>query len=199
MRLIVIAAALAVANTSYAVSAADFNGFHVGVQAGYGDREVSRRIGTVRFAGDRASAQLGGFLGYDVRLGQDVVAGIEGEVGKGGRSFAIEDRSGTRIELDPKWNYAVTGRLGVRARNGLLVYGRAGYGAERVTADFRGPVPAVIGFPTRTTGWSEGLIVGGGVELQLTRRLLGRGEYRYRDMQGGYKGNQALIGLSFRL
>jgi opacity protein-like surface antigen len=185
MRSIIVATAIAAAATPCLAAASDFNGVYAGVQAGYGDRRASQRIGAVRLSGELSSVQLDGFVGYDLALGGGLVAGIEGEVGTGGRSVRLVDNAGTLINLDPKWNYAVTGGIGVTANDRLLVSGRAGYGAERVTTDFRGPIPSVVSFPTRATDWSGWLMAGGGLEFQLLRSVSVRGEYRYLGRAGG--------------
>lgn len=97
---------------------------------------------------------------------------------------------------DPKWNYAFTGKAGFLAGERAMVYGLAGYGAERlsVTIDDR----RTAGLSITDKGWSDGLVWGGGVEFAMNPSTSLRVEYRQKDFDGSYKPQQVMTGLSVR-
>lgn len=88
---------------------------YFGVQGGYEsfDRDVNRQGIPVKPGGDNYSGTLvEGVLGVNVPLGP-VFAGVEGNVAKG-------------VDGDIDWKYGVVGRIGARAGESGLVYGKAG-------------------------------------------------------------------------
>lgn len=197
---LVAAAALVIVPAAAQAQAADggFNGAYAGVQAGWGKRsaEVDFGITGVRdFDESRSGVDYGAFVGYDAPIGTNLVWGVEGEIGFGGKTLRDTPLTGYTAEFDPKWNYAATARLGFLASDSVLFYGRAGYGAERVQTKFTSPVAAES---FSENDWANGLVVGGGVEFALSPNFTVRGEYRYKDFDNSYNPQQLLVGAAFR-
>lgn len=169
-----------------------FFGPYAGVQAGWGGRSLDGNTGGIDFDDDRSSFDYGAFVGFDSPLGTSVVAGGEAEIGSGGKK--LRDSAGlVTSTVDPRWNYALTGRLGFLANDNVLFYGRAGYGGERLRFTVDDGVTR-----TRNSEWADGLVVGGGVEFALNPTTSIRGEYRYKDFDGDYNPQQFLVGAAFR-
>ncbi len=182
---LILAAAPAVAQTA---DDALFDGPYVGVQAGWGRRAIEG-IGIDKH---RSGVDYGAYAGYDARLGQSLVIGGQAAIGAGGRTLTNTIPTVGTNGVDPGLNWSVSGRAGVLVTPTVLVYGRAGYGREKVRNIF----PSSTGTTDRE--WLDGLIVGGGAEMALSRRISVRAEYRYSDFDRDYNTQQALIGVSFR-
>jgi outer membrane immunogenic protein len=196
---IAIFAMIPTASFAQADQANAFDGFFVGAQAGWGHRSdglraySADRVDEFKFRGD--SFDYGVFAGYDMRMG-DFVVGAEAGIGSGGTAMH-EDIFGTHASIEPQWNFEGTVRAGYVLGERTLAYARAGYGAERL--EFR--TTETLGgeaFDLSDRRWSDGLVVGGGIEYSLTPQTTLRGDYRYKDFDGWFKTQQLLLGASYR-
>ena len=197
-RIVLAALALALAPTAAAAKEGGdaFDGAFAGIEAGWGERSADIEIGIPGLSDlnqGRSSFDFGGFVGYDMTTGSSFVVGLEAGIGAGGATLEAAPAADLGVSIDPKWNYALSARAGVLATPDLLIYGRAGYGGERLTTR----VTTIAGV-TSESGWSEGVILGGGLEYALAGKTRLRAEYRHRDMEGGYAADQVLAGVSFR-
>ncbi len=168
-----------------------FSGPFVGAQAGWGQRSIDNAA----VDQSRDGIEYGGFAGFDHRIGTNIVLGAEAGIGGGGKTLSQTIAGVGTTELDPRWNWNVSGRAGFLASPDLLFYGRVGYGRERVRASFASATAAPS---TSDSGWSDGAIYGGGVEYALSPRTSVRAEYRYSDFDGGYHPQAATVGVAFR-
>jgi outer membrane immunogenic protein len=178
---------------------ATIGGAFVGGQIGWGQRSAEIGFGlpgVQDFDESRSGVDYGVFAGYDAAVGSNFIVGVEAGIGGGGKTLRGTPVTGLNVAVDPKWNYDISARAGVLASPNLLVYGRAGYGAERTRVSVTSTIPGVASESEK--GWSDGLLLGGGVEYGLNEAASIRAEYRHRDMDGGYAADQVLAGVSFR-
>lgn len=200
-KFIVAAALLSASTTAFAQDAgsAPFAGPYAGVELGYGKRsidEASGLTGVQRFDRSRDGLDYGLFAGFNAPVGSAFILGGEANIGAGGKTLRQTLATGVTGTADPKWNYALTGKAGFLAGERAMVYGLAGYGAERLRvtiADTRAG-----GLTVSDKGWSDGLVWGGGVEFALSPATSMRVEYRQKDFDGSYKPQQVMTGLSVR-
>jgi len=122
----------------------------------------------------------GGQLGYDWQLGP-VIAGVEGDLGGSSASQVI----GTRRARQGLFASAAV-RLAVPVTAGIRGFVRGGYAYHAVTYD--------TGRAFHGSGWT----LGGGGEVDVTRRLFVRAEYRFSDYGQTVRGQQFLGGLGLR-
>lgn len=179
-----------------------FSGFLVGVQAGAVKRSGLLRFSGASLKGSETDVAVGGFAGYDLRIGKAVI-GVQGEINNGAGTFSQNDGAGTFNTVDPRWGYALSARAGFVATPNLLIYGRAGYAAERYKEIYGGPTIAVL-VPPPPPKWKGGLMLGGGAEVAVTKRITVRAEYRHNDYRRGtsfkdgrYDADQLLAGVAF--
>lgn len=176
-----------------------FTGPYVGGQVGWGSRSIDESFGVAgvpSFDRDRSSLDYGAYFGFDAPLGTNLVFGGEAEVGAGGRTLRQTLAPGLTASIDPDWNYMFSGRAGFLAGDRALVYGRVGYGAERINVAISDSVTP--GNSVSSNEWSDGAVYGGGVEYALSPNTSARVEYRYKDFDGSYNPQQILAGFSFR-
>lgn len=171
-------------------------GPYAGAQVGWGERSVTSDLdidGAAVFKKKRAGVDAGVFAGYTAPLGGGLAAGIEADVGFGGKTLSQELAKDVSAKFDPKMNAALTAHLGFMPSNNLMVYGLAGYGGERMTIDIREGDEV-----TSKKQWSDGIVYGGGVALGLSSNISARVQYRHMKVSGGYSPDQILVGSSFR-
>lgn len=176
-----------------------FTGPYVGGQIGWGNRSVDESFGIAGvpdFDRDRDSFDYGAYFGFDAPVGTSLVLGGEAEVGGGGRKLSQTLAPGLTASIDPDWNYMFSGRAGFLAGERALVYGRVGYGAERINVAVTDSVTPANSFSDNS--WSDGAVYGGGVEYALSPNTSARVEYRYKDFDGSYNPQQVMAGFSFR-
>lgn len=176
-----------------------FSGPYVGGQVGYGNRSIDEDFGIAgvpAFDRDRDSVDYGAYFGFDAPVGTNVVLGGEAEIGAGGRKLSQTLLPGITASVDPDWNYMVSGRAGFLAGDRTLVYGRLGYGRERL--DIRVTDATTPANSFRDKGWTDGAVYGGGIEYAMTPSTSARIEYRYKDFENSYNNQQVLAGISFR-
>lgn len=187
-------AALAVAFSTAPAAAQDFAGPRVEVHAGW-DRVGIDDTG-FRLDQREDDVTYGVGVGYDIALGERLVAGIEASFDLSETKF-VEVAGNTRVEAEAKRDIEVAVRLGTRIGDNLLLYGKAGY----TNARFKGAT--IVGGTTGTTRTEfadnlDGLRVGAGAELALGSNAYAKAEYRYSDYESGVTRHQAIAGLGFR-
>jgi len=175
---------------------APFTGFSVGIQGGLVERKTSDHLIGIPFRERDKDAAYGAFVGYDLPLGP-LIAGVQAEIASGADPVVATDGQGTTNSVDPKWGYALSARLGTAVASRVLLYGRAGYAAERTKTVFGGPMILVV-TPLPGPKWRGGLQLGAGVEAILAGRLTARAEYRHNRYSGSYSAQQGLVGIAWR-
>lgn len=188
------AAALAFAVSASPAAAQDFTGPRVEIHAGW-DRVGIDDTG-FRLDQREDDATYGVGIGYDVALGERLIAGVEASFDLSETKFE-EVAGNTRVEAEAKRDIEVAARLGTRVGDNLLLYGKAGY----TNARFEGAT--IVGGTTGSTRtpFSEnldGLRVGAGAEVALARNAYAKAEYRYSNYESGVTRNQVIAGLGFR-
>ena len=171
-----------------------FEGPYVGVQAGWDRHEIGvEDINDVDISND--SLQVGGYLGYNFKIGERVVLGAEAGISTGvDDSFGLTSATET-LSFDPRFSYDLSARAGYLVNEKTLAYVRGGLAGTRLRISFDDGAD-----PFSETGYLEGWQIGGGVERALTDKISARVEYRYSDLGEGdleYDRHQALIGVSY--
>jgi outer membrane immunogenic protein len=143
-----------------------------------------------------AAFKIGPYAGYNVQLGQSIVAGVEADWAwanqtntQGGFKFFLAVpgiQPDSTIAIKSGWDASVRGRLGVLVTPTLLLYatGGAAWLQTSVTSSC-GPVscfpttfaPLVLTQSSVRSGWT----IGGGIETMFGPNWLARAEYRYAD------------------
>lgn len=192
-------AAPVAANAQSADLAGSFAGPYAGGQLGWGKRSIDENLGlsgVADFDRSRDGIDYGAYFGFDAPVGTNFVIGGEAEIGGGGKTLRQTLATGITAAIDPDWNYMFSGRAGAVLGDRTLVYGRLGYGRERV--ELRVTDAATPANSFSDTEWSDGAVYGGGIEYALTPNTSVRAEYRYKDFDGSYNPQQVLAGFSFR-
>jgi outer membrane immunogenic protein len=198
-RLILAALAATALPTAAFAQEVSIGGGFVGGRIGWGERSAEIGFGlpgVQDFDESRSGVDYGVYAGYDAAVGSNVIVGVEAGIGAGGKTLRGAPVTGLNVAVDPKWHYDLSARAGVLATPNVLLYGRIGYGAERTRVSVTSTIPGVASASDK--GWSDGLLLGGGVEYGLNESASVRAEYRHRDMDGGYAADQVLAGVSFR-
>lgn len=138
-------------------------GGYAGILTGYGwaDGDVEG-FGTESFDG----ARLGGFVGYNWDLGNQLVVGLEGDL-----NYDWNEESVGGFDYETGMNWSARARVGY-AMDRALLFAAGGYTGTNA----EGP----LGDDT-LHGWT----IGGGVDYALTDRMFTRIEYRYNDFGSG--------------
>jgi outer membrane immunogenic protein len=124
---------------------------------------------------DTNSVVYGADAGVDFGIGNRVVVGVE--------------VTGTNV-FEASRTIGAAGRLGYAVTPGVMPYVRAGW------ANYRDVTDRVLNGGDAFT--VDGLTVGGGVELAVTRNLYSKVEYRYSDFSDGIGNHGALVGVGLR-
>lgn len=161
-----------------AVSAAPFDGPHVGADVGYED---SGRI-------EKGGVTYGAFAGYDLGVGSGLILGAEGRIGD---SSIRETRTRSNAAFTTVARSSIGRHVGASVRVGVLagprtlVYARAGWENVKVHATTtRTPVlPAADPTPVVTDfGFDDdSSVFGGGVEHAIRDKLRLRLSYDYAE------------------
>jgi outer membrane immunogenic protein len=188
------AALAALALSATPAAAADFTGPRVEIHAGWDRPGVDDR--KLNLDDEKDGIAYGAAVGYDVALGETLVAGVEAEIDLA-ETDLMRVAGNTRLEFKPKRDIGVSARVGARVGENFLVYAKAGY----VNLRLKGAV--TIGGTTGTTRTTfahngDGWRVGGGVEYAFADGAYAKAEYRYSDYEGGVRRHQGLVGLGFR-
>ena len=135
--------------------------------------------------------------GYDVGLGNGVIAGIEGEVSDSDNKSCF----GARTAADPRFcakaarDLYVGGRVGkVVAGGRALVYAKAGYtNARAKLTENDGDGQFTLAHDNL-----DGVRLGVGAEYTLTGNTFLKAEYRYSNYEQGFSRNQVVGGFGLR-
>jgi outer membrane immunogenic protein len=167
------------------VSPFSWNGFYIGVHAGYAWSDVDLS-GTFNESLSADGWLGGGQIGYNWQTGR-LVLGAEADVSSG----SVEGGSGC-CSHSLAMLYSVRGRLGIASYdNRWLFYGTGGVAWADI--DY-----ASVGFGDHSDthfGW----VAGGGIERALAPRLTARVEYLYYDFDSVSAPPGALGGLATEL
>jgi len=164
-----------------APAATDWDGPYIGASVGYGwgtaTDNGSLGLGSVSTTG----WLVGGQVGYNFHLTDNLVAGVEGNVD-------WDNQSGTLAgfgTLQRNWDGSIRGRLGVDL-DGILPYVEAGVAFTNATASGSG-----ISASNTHTGWTAGA----GVEFKVADPVSINVEYRYSDY-GSQTYNGESVGIT---
>lgn len=159
-------------------AAQSFRNFYVGTDVGF---ENSGRI-------DQGGATYGAFAGYNQRLGNSLLLGVEGRYGD---SSITETRTRTTTGFQTVSrnsvgrHYGVAGRIGAVVSEGTLFFGRLGWENVAVRAvQTRTPIGSTTTPNPTVTDFSfdqDTLVVGGGVEHLLGKKVAARFTYDYGE------------------
>jgi outer membrane immunogenic protein len=190
-----IVAFLAAAVAAAPAAAEGFNGFQLGVTAGYNHDKVGPAFedALLTHAVSRDSAMVGIFAGYDLTIGTHFVIGGEAALNGPADNKLRNDRGIVRTTIDPRLAVYVSARAGYLVNDRTLLYVRAGCATIRTHTS---TVQAAV-ISSSLDGWHAGA----GVEYALGKHVNARVEYRYTDVGGSktsYKRQQALVGLAYR-
>lgn len=144
-----------------------FSGFYAGAQAGLGASQMDLRAPiATKFTVSQRGGFGGGFFGWGTTL-SGIYLGVEADFG----GATIRDR-GTLVgyRVDRPMSGSLSGRIGYAFTPETLVFGKAGFGMERIEVD------GVAGGPSQKE-WAEGVRVGAGVETTLSGGLFARLSY----------------------
>jgi outer membrane immunogenic protein len=151
-----------------------FNGPYVGVQAGWQQDRQTLNAGTTSTSNNTSGFAYGAQIGYDFRLGDAAVLGVEVDI-----TGTTGSTSFTGFDINAGRTISSTLRAGYLLDPQGLLYVRGGYRNARFTID-------------NTTGNDvssnrDGWTIGAGYERYITPNISGRLEYNYTGL-----GNDAL-------
>lgn len=192
----ILLAALPTAATAQQADTNPFVGPYVGAQVGWGERSNTFDLGIARakvVETKRAGIEGGIYAGYLGALGSAMVAGFEASAGFGGKTLSADLASDVKSTINPDYNISWTGRLGFLPSNRVMVYGLAGYGAERIDVMVKDGATT-----TNKRQWADGPVYGAGVEVAVTPSMSARVQYKRLDIDGAYSPDQVLFGTSLR-
>jgi len=189
------APASASASASAPASAKDFDGFRIGITAGYNHDKAGPKLNAVPLTRGlkRDSAMIGIFAGYDTVIAPHVLLGVEASLNGPADNKLHNDRGAVPITIDPRLAVELSARAGYLVNDKLLAYVRGGCSSLRLRTTVESASTSTV-----QDGWHAGA----GLEYALSGRLHARAEYRYTDFgssRATYQRQQALIGVSYRL
>lgn len=173
-----------------------FSGIKIGGSVDYrwhdGDYALPR-IGS-RVDENEGGIGFRGHVGFDAQIGEMMLIGGEGGIGRGGGELTAASPTGD-YTLKPRWTWDVSARAGILPARSVLVYGRVGYSWLRVreTTDFR----AVNLADLKTSGTEKGFLWGAGLETALMPGLFARAEYDRANYRDGLTASKVQLGVSF--
>ncbi len=160
---------------------------------------------TANFVGPRAEAMIGyehisepflptkadgvglaGAMGYDIRIANNLTAGVDLELGV---SNTKQDLGGGSTVETGKSAY-IGGRLGFTANPTTQLYIKGGYANSEVQFVNSGIIFA--------TGELDGARIGAGVEKLISDTVFLKGEYRYTNSENAVQSHQAMVGAGVR-
>lgn len=161
---------------------------YVGVVGGYDSVELEYD----GVADDKSDVTYGVVAGYDAFLGGAVV-GIEAELTDSEVSDTAQNiyDSGIDATLSAGRDIYVGGRLGLKASENVLIYGKAGYTNARVSLTLSDGETS-----EKYSDEIDGYRLGAGVEYKMNNIGI-RAEYRYSDY-GEYKYEGEATGIEAR-
>jgi outer membrane immunogenic protein len=192
MKKIIPLAAVCAALLSTQANAEVFNGPFIGVQAGWEQNNLDDPFSIITDKSKRSGVQYGINAGYDMKLTENFVLGVQADLG-------FTTGSDTRIlgtsiaRLKPQRSFDFSARAGFLAAPSTLFYVRTGYSNARFKLE-----ETVNAVKSRIAGNSDGWMLGGGLEHAFTDKISGRLEYRRTDLEGEKNNrNQMLVGVAY--
>jgi outer membrane immunogenic protein len=172
-----------------------FSGFYVGAVAGVGEYTwQDKSVGNLGYKRRSSGGTIGGTVGYNYQMANNVVIGVEGDLSWGsfkkterynelapfgwrdiGSDSSKSDLFGTaRVRL----GYAINGWIMPYLTGGLAISNSKHYGSWQLL-DTTGAVMARDSYSASKsrTGWTAGA----GVEALITRNISVKAEYLYAD------------------
>ena len=184
----VIAAFLAAAPAAAQDNRPAWQGFHVEALVGL-DHTIHQHGGGVVYG-------MGG--GYDLQAGR-MVLGIDAEATDSTYTGCVVDviSANDRLCASPRRELSISLRAGILVSPNVLLYAKGGYANARFHVDYDDGTPA----GTNNFNFSQnldGIRVGGGAELRVSRTAFIRVEGRYSDYRHGSGRGQAVAAFGFR-
>jgi outer membrane immunogenic protein len=183
---------------SSAAQAEVFNGGYVGVQAGFANRSAKVAFtipGIANFDNSVKGADYGVYIGYNSKLENNLVVGVEAEGGLSGKKLTQALGAGFSASINPRFNYALSARVGYLISENALLYVRGGFASEKLRTEVL--LNGVVQPRATSNGFSSGWTAGAGVEYGFSEQLSARLEYRYAKLKGSYNRNQVLVGVGY--
>jgi outer membrane immunogenic protein len=178
------------APVAQAPAATDFDGPYIGASLGYAWGTASDAT-----APDTASLQgwtIGGQLGYNTHVSDNIVAGVEGDLNWSNEqgTYAATPANSFR----KNWDGSVRGRLGVDL-DGIMPYVEAGVAFANETQTVA----------AASSGTHAGWTAGAGIEFKLADQVSANVEYRYSNYGSqtlgadsvGLTDNTVKVGLNY--
>lgn len=154
------------------VAAGDHSGPYIGLMAGYGIDKLAPKDSATTFDWAQAGAIGGVFAGYGAVV-NGVYVGIEGDMALKDLKATMSD--GTIIATSTAdWQGTIRGRAGI-PMGPALIYGTLGLAMEKSKLSVAGA--------GSDSNMVYGLVVGGGIEANLTKVMFVRVEGRYTKFQ----------------
>jgi outer membrane immunogenic protein len=198
IRLLAAAAAFASPLVTGAAQAQDadgrqnFTGPRVEVTAGWNQLQFDLSRYSIAGSSKRSGISWGAEAGYDVPLGGNIVAGVETGVTFSNVDHGFSDGT-TSYLMHARRDIEISGRLGAMIGQNALLYGKAGYTNFQLGSD-----ATTAGVTTLQRTNLDGLRLGAGVELGLSKAAYLKTEYRYSNYQDGVSKNEVLTGFGIR-
>jgi outer membrane immunogenic protein len=192
MKSLYVAAAIVGASLANSAQAEEFTGPRIEATAGWD--QVDYDLSRYSIAGDskRSGINWGFAAGYDVPLGDTFVAGLEAGMNFSNVDQGFSDGTASYL-LHARRDVDLSARLGARLGGNALLYAKAGYTNFQVGAD-----TTVDGTTTSQRTNLDGVRLGAGVELGITKAAYLKGEYRYSNYEQGVSKNEVLTGIGLR-
>lgn len=163
------------APTAQDAQAFSWGGVYLGGLAGYGWTKGSGELFDLIGEGDKTlgGGRIGGFVGYNFAMANNVVLGVEGDLNYDWNKKTIYFDGTNDLWLKSGLSGSARVRAGYAFDN-FLIYGAGGWTATRVKL---GSSSAAASLSDAANGWT----VGAGVDYAFTNNVFGRVEYRYND------------------
>ena len=144
-----------------------WDGAYLGVYGGANWLRGELDTGPTSTTRTSAGGLLGTFAGWNAQLDNNIVLGLEGDVG-----YNWNEKKYGSLKAGTDWSGAVRARVGY-ALDDALIYGAVGWtGTQAYLED-----PAA----KDTKKMLNGYTLGAGVDYKLTEAIFARGEYRFND------------------
>jgi outer membrane immunogenic protein len=153
-----------------AAPSTNWDGAYIGINGGYdwGNSTKTGGTGTNAFGTFAlAGGTVGGTIGYNFHLSDNVVGGVEGDL-----DWANVTGTFNGIVETINWDGSVRARLGLDVGSGLLPYITGGVAFAGSNRAFGGVTESIT-----SVGWTAGV----GVEYMISDNLSAKIEYRYSD------------------
>ena len=195
MKAIIMSGIAALAAAAAPAAAEGFDGFQLGITAGYNHDKVGPVFEDASLAHgvSRDSAMIGIFAGYDATIGAHFVLGAEAALNGPANNKLRNDHGVVRTTIDPRLAVYLSARAGYLINDKTLLYVRGGCASIRTHTS--------VGQAAIVSSSLDGWHAGAGLEYAIGQHVNARLEYRHTDVGGSssnYQRQQALVGMSYR-